>query len=118
MNDMIFERISQILINILNKYICMYFFFDYRMLDDDSYSDIVSWGVNGDSFVVKVNEQDQLIDFKIPLVNHLSILNLSYFKFKLIRKLIHSRRQFSHVILNIQISLVSYDNLTSMTFIK
>jgi osomolarity two-component system response regulator SKN7 len=25
----------------------------FKMLEDDSYNDIVSWGINGDSFVVK-----------------------------------------------------------------
>jgi hypothetical protein len=30
------------------------FFLISRMLEDDSYNDIVSWGINGDSFVVKV----------------------------------------------------------------
>jgi hypothetical protein len=34
------------------------------MLEDESYSDIVSWGVNGDSFVVKVYIRSiTIIDF-------------------------------------------------------
>jgi len=78
------------------------------MLEDNSYEDIVSWGVNGDSFVVKVikNANRKPSFVYIPQVSDL--LKNSSLLIK--RKSTPSQKPFFRDTLNIPTLRVSYVN--------